>query len=435
MDGDAKARAVSRGYTIQRWINACGGRGAYPIKFNGSIFVVENTDNRHYDADFRLWGGAYWFQNTRLCYWPMLAAGDFDLLQPLFSFYFKALPIRELAAQTYYGHGGAFFPETITIWGTYQDKNYGTSRTGKPDGLTDNTFIRRYWQSGLELLTMMLDYGDLTQDRTFHDETLIPYAKAVIAFFDQHWQRGADGKINFTPAQSLETWHSAVDPMPEIAGLRYVLPRLIVGTSDTATKAAWQKTLDDLPPVPTQTDPKTGLTRLLPAKAYSDRENAENPELYAVFPYRLYGVGLPDIEVGLESWRRRMFKGSGCWRQDPIQAALLGQTGEAAAFVANNFQRSSPSFRFPAMWGAGFDWLPDEDNGGVGMAGLQSMLLQTHGDKIILLPAWPKAWSGTFKLHAPKNTIVEGGIKNGQVIDLKVTPETRKKDAVLMTAH
>ena len=92
------------------------------------------------------------------------------------------LPIRG------YGHDGAFFPETMTIWGTYLDKNYGTCRTGKRDGQTDNSFIRRYWQGGIEMVAMMLDYYDLTQDDAFRDHTLMPYAKAITTFFDQHWK-------------------------------------------------------------------------------------------------------------------------------------------------------------------------------------------------------------------------------------------------------
>ncbi len=53
---------VTRGYALQRFIAACAGRGAYPIKFNGSIFTVDAREpKRHFDADFRSWGGPYWF--------------------------------------------------------------------------------------------------------------------------------------------------------------------------------------------------------------------------------------------------------------------------------------------------------------------------------------------------------------------------------------
>lgn len=30
-----------------------------------------------------------------------------------------------------------------------------------------------------------------------------------------------------------------------------------------------------------------------PARTYSQKRNVENPELYAVFPYRIHGLGNP----------------------------------------------------------------------------------------------------------------------------------------------
>jgi len=65
------------------------------------------------------------------------------------------------------------------------------------------------------------------------------------------------------------------------------------------------------------------------------------------------------------------------------------------------------------------------------MIGLQEMLLQTIGDKIVLFPAWPKEWDVDFKLNAPGNTIVEGVLKNGEILDLKVSPDNRKKDVII----
>ena len=80
------------------------------------------------------------------------------------------------------------------------------------------------------------------------------------------------------------------------------------------------------------------------------------------------------------------------------------------------------------------DWIPDQDHGGVAMTALQRMLLQCEGSKILLLPAWPKDWNVQFKLHAPYNTTVEGVYKDGQIVDLKVSPKSRKKDVVIMEA-
>lgn len=55
---DDDAAYVSRMYDLQRFVTACAGRGAYPIKFNGSIFTVAPADGQG-DHDFRrttIWG-------------------------------------------------------------------------------------------------------------------------------------------------------------------------------------------------------------------------------------------------------------------------------------------------------------------------------------------------------------------------------------------
>ena len=55
-----------------------------------------------------------------------------------------------------------------------------------------------------------------------------------------------------------------------------------------------------------------------------------------------------------------------------------------------------------------------------------------YDKKIVLFPAWPKNMDVHFKLHAPYHTTVEAELKNGKVTMLKVLPESRKKDVVLM---
>ena len=56
---------------------------------------------------------------------------------------------------------------------------------------------------------------------------------------------------------------------------------------------------------------------------------SENPELYTVFPYRLYGVGKPDLTMARDTYKARIYPFAKCWGQDGIHAALLGLTGEA----------------------------------------------------------------------------------------------------------
>jgi len=426
--GNVSTLAMSRGYALQRYLAACGGRGNMWIKFNGSIFTLPYEKQ---DPDYRRWGGAQWFQNARLPYWPCIGAGDDDVTAPFYRHYTQNLTMARERTRIYYGHEGAFFPETQFFWGTYANVDYGWDRRNVPVGFATNTYIRWYWSGGLELAVMMLDEYDNTQDREFLKNTLLPLTAAFLDFYDRHWKRGPDGKILFEPAQSLETWQAATDPLPEIAGLRYIIPRMLALPEEATTaaqRAAWKKTLADLPEVPTRTE--GGKKLLLPARVFSKKSNVENPELYAVWPYRLYGVGKPDLAVGIETFNRRLHRENRCWWQCDVHAAYLGLAGQAARNVLGRMCNWNTAFAFPAMWGPHNDEIPDMDHGGNGQMALQVMLMQTEGRKILLFPAWPKAWDVEFKLHAPMRTIVEGVYRGGKLEQLKVTPESRAADVV-----
>ena len=183
-----------------------------------------------------------------------------------------------------------------------------------------------------------------------------------------------------------------------------------------------------MPPVPLrQLDDRPVLAA---AAEFSSRHNSENPELYAIFPYRLYGVGRDDLEMARRSFDARLVKGSRGWQQDPVQSAMLGLADEAARLVVARFATKDPGSRFPAFWGPNFDWTPDQCHGGNAMLGLQAMVLQPVGGKLYVLPAWPAGWDVEFKLQAPGMTTVEGVFRKGRWEQLKVTPESRAADVV-----
>jgi alpha-L-fucosidase 2 len=170
--GDAAAPGqspVTRGYLLQRFISAAAARGGSPIKFNGTIFNVEarpgaSPETPDGDPDWRRWGGNYWFQNTRLVYWPMLASGDFDMMPPMFRMYQDAIPLSMARAKAYYNlDGAAVFPETMYFWGLPNMGDFGLNNPG-PE-LTSN-YIRRHWNGGIELTAMMLEYYHHTRDES-----------------------------------------------------------------------------------------------------------------------------------------------------------------------------------------------------------------------------------------------------------------------------
>jgi hypothetical protein len=428
LHGNKTTDSVTSGYLLQRFVTACAGRGAYPIKFNGSIFVVDDPLHRSdeklapVNADFRAWGGQYWFQNTRPMYWPRLAAGDFDMMLPLFDMYLHMLPENKAEVKKYYGHDGAYFQETTPFWGTLPFV--------PPSA--EALYTHHYFTPILELTMMMLDYREYTADPHFAKRYLLPIASAGIEFFDRHFPRDSAGHLLLDPDNAIEMYWKVHNPAPDIAGLRAVLTRLAELPPNLAIKQKkhWRDLLAILPPL--AIDSSNGAPRLLPytGPQTAERRNEENPELYAIYPFRLYGLNQPGLQLARHSFDIRKCPQQGCWSQDPIQAARLGYTDIAKEDVRFSLTNKAADLKFPAFWDKGHDYLPDQDNGGNGENGLQQMLLQIDGYKILLLPAWPADWDADFKLHAPYMTTVEGKVRNGQIVDLVVTPAIRRKDVI-----
>ena len=345
-------------------------------------------------ADYRTWGGQYWFQNTRPMYWPCLEAGDFEMMLPLFKMYAAMLPANSAQVTGYYHHQGAYFAETAPFWGGL--KYWG------PEVKEDWT--GHYFTPILELSMMMLDYYEYTGDKSFARDTLLPVASAGITFFDQHFKRDEQGKILLDPDNAIEMYWKVHDPAPDIAGLHAILQRLLALPDDLATpanRAAWQKLLTELPDLPTGI--RNGKTALLPytGPQTARSRNGENPELYAIYPFRLYGNGKPDLQLALDTFNTRRQKQMGCWVQDPIQAAMLGLADVARQYTTYNYTDKEPRLKFPDFCAKKNDYAPDEDNGGNGQHALQKKILQNDGRNLILLPALAPGLGRRFQVKRP----------------------------------
>lgn len=436
-EGD-DAFVVTRAYALQRYIAACAGRGRYPIKFNGSIFTVPAEGAPGY-ADYRRWGPGYWWQNTRLPYYSMCASGDFDMLDPLFRMYGRELmPLFKFRTRRYLNHDGAYIPECIYFWGDMFTETYGWQPADqREDKLQASRWHKWEWVSGLELVGLMLDYYEHTGDGKFLSDTALPTAREILTFFDQHYKTGPDGKLVMHPAQALETWWDCVNPMPELAGLHAATARLLALPEQVTTeqeRAFWRQLQAKLPELPTLRS-KDGNVMLAPARVFKQKSNIENPELYAVFPFRLFALNRPNVEWAIEALKHRLDRGASGWRQDDVFMAYLGQTDQAREYVVRRARSKHAASRFPAFWGPNYDWVPDQDHGSVLLKAVQAMLMQTDGRKIVLLPAWPKDWDTDFKLHAPYQTVVEGKVRGGKVAELNVTPPERRADVEIGKAN
>jgi len=442
---DAIANQVAKNYQLFRYMLGCNAYGSWPTKFNGGLFTYDPqlTDTAlKYTPDFRNWGGGtHTAQNQRLVYWPMLKSGDFEMMKPQFDFYAKLLKNAEIRTEAAWGHKGASFTEQIENFGLPNPAEYGWKRpAGYDKGMEYNAWLEYEWDTILEFCMMILE----TERYNNQDiQVYLPLIESSLSFFKEHYvylakQRGAksldaNGHLVLYPGSGAETYKMAYNSTSTIAGLKTVLQRLLeLRSASAAQKENWQAMLNTIPSICFREF--NGKTTISPARTWERINNTESPQLYPVFPWGIYGVGKAGLDTARNTYQYDTdvlkFSSHVGWKQDNIFAARLGLTDEAARLTKLKLKDSGR--RFPAFWGPGFDWTPDHNWGGSGMIGLQEMLMACDGKKILLFPAWPKDWDVHFKLHAPYQTTVEGTLKNGKLIALKVSPEKRRADIINM---
>ena len=280
---------------------------------------------------------------------------------------------------------------------------------------------------------MMLDYVNFTGDPAFRQGVLVPFAREILLFFDQHYPRGADGKLRLEPAQVIETWWIALNPAPDVAGLRFCLDELLSMKAGTAEdQGRWQRFLAEIAEVFLRTI--EGRQAIAPAQRWEKQSNAENGELYPVFPFRRFGLALGSADLVNWTMRHRscpdMFC-CACWTQDQIHWACAGNAAEAAEGLVRRFRTASTLCRFPLYGKEGPDSCPDFDHFGAGSVALQRMLVQEAGRKILLLPAWPADWDTDFKLHLMSGAVVTGTVKDGRLSAWDIVPASRKNDVAV----
>lgn len=436
---------IGQNYQLFRYMLGCNAYGKYPTKFNGGIFTVDpvfTNPDLNFTPDFRNWGGGTMTaQNQRLVYFPMVKSGDFDMMKSQLDYYLSLQKNAELRSKVYWNHNGASFTEQLENFGLPNPAEYDWKRPADYDaGMEYNAWLEYEWDTVLEFCQMML------QQKEYAGEDIHKYNSFIISclfFFDEHYQylakqRGrkaldGNGKLVLYPGSGAETYKMAYNANSTISALQVITESLL----NLSSKELSKEELEYLKGFQTRIPPLNfGLIDnhkvLVPAKSWERVNNSEVPQLYPVYPWGIYGVGKPDLETALSTWKYdpdalkfRSFIG---WKQDNIFAARLGLTNEAAKY--NTLKMANSDRRFPAFWGPGFDWVPDHNWGGSGMIGMQEMLLQEATGKIYLFPAWPKDWNVHFKLHAKHNTTIEAELINGELKILKVIPEERKKDVI-----
>ncbi len=470
---------ISQRYALERFCQAIASRGTVPPQYNGSLFTMDmpagvlgfdKPKDTPISPDGRDWAQlSFMWQNTRHPYWSMATRGDYDTIIPGMKFVRNGLDIAKDRCKKLYGVDGSVIFEASWL------QNVGVfAFEGMPGHL------RFHQLATIEIPAIMAETYSHTRNEKFLHEILLPCAEEGLKFyFNRFTKTGANGKMLMEGVGCAETYQGVTNPATEMGCMKYLLDQLLTFPIDENHRTMFTKWRALLPDVPTRRI--RGMDLLAVGEVYDPgRTDCETPEMYSVYPFRQACIATPDkIAMARQSFHVRNCSldgtvdwqpvETGGWQSAPVQAAYLGLAREAARLASINFHdrfahwsgnitRGSngeimrgtcdtpgfivgdpksvlpfpyrPRAKFPAFWECKMDGTPDNDHGANSVNTLQSMLIQSHGDKINLFPAWPEDWDVSFKLSAAKNTSVECVYQNGKVVSLKVIPESRRKDII-----
>ena len=223
----------------------------------------------------------------------------------------------------------------------------------------------------------MLDYYEHTLDEAFLAERTGPDGARRAAILRHALPARRGGQARHQPTQAVETyWYDVVNDTPSGG-------RPARGHRAAAGAARLERRRRP------SASSGSGCTRPLrrcrcrrrrqrPGDARREVQpeaaTCENLELYAIWPFRLFGVGRPDLDLAVDTFRRRPEKASIGWQYDGQMRGGVGLADEARGALVGKVGNSNPRHRFPAMWGPNYDWLPDQDHGSNIMLTLQPML-------------------------------------------------------------
>lgn len=439
MEGKQATSQVTQSYVLGKYQLACQMRNRFPVRFQGGFFNVDpkyafygpDVRNSGYSADYRFYGVTYWWQNVRFIYQPQYAQGNFDMMQPFFNFYFRQIPALEASVSAHYKAKGICIPEMISVFGLPGMGDFGFGKNEYSE-----IYTRNIWQQCLEMTVMMLDYYHYTSDTAFLKKYTLSWAEKSLEFYRTRFGRDSAGKLLITPTHALETyWTDVVNDMPSVAGLHFVLQELLHLPSTLTTeeeRKSWTAMQALLPSLPRKKDADGGFVVDNAERYEKKRSNNEAPDLYCLYPFRLYRFGRADSNEVIKAYKRMPNPGRVCWYQTGIFAAKLHFAADAEKDIIARSAAHLKGFRFPGYMDSPHDWKPDYDGSGNMMNTMQEMLMQCEGNKIYLFPAWPLHWNVHFRLNAYQNTIVQGVFENGKLKDLQVWPTSRRKDIQIM---
>jgi hypothetical protein len=450
---DPVAQRAERARNLLLYVMGSSSRGALPPKWNGSIFSV--------NGDARTWGAEYWVWTTEMPYFPLHAAGCSDLADPFFDMYVAQLPDCRQAARQRWASEGAHFGETMPFDGPAvlpedvaeefrgvfiggkpaADLSPRARRLGQYDGSLTilctggelaagrYTYVSHVCSSGAELAVHAWWRYRYTGDREWLATHADPLLRDTAEFYRGLVTRGTDGLYHIQGTNVHEDFWGVTDSIMDLAAIRGVVPLAIRAAElldvDADLRAAWQGLLANLAPYPMGADPQAKALRdgVLADDVWAaghlgevndGHRNSEDVWLNPVFPFEDWTLetrsaatdAIVQRVLDLAHRHRAVVSGEGLNTaiRSPIAAARAGRGADLPAILASYWAAFSPLPNGLSLFEGPND--PSVEHLGLLSMTLQEALLQSvsphpgEPEVISVFPAWPAAWSASFRLLA-----------------------------------
>ena len=467
---DGHGERAARDRMLFLYHMASTSRGAYPPKWNGSIFLTE--------GDARAWGAQFWLWTTEMLYWPLHAADAGELAEPWFDMYRRQLPALETAARQRWNAPGLFVPEVVPFDGpselpenlvaefreifAHRKLNTRSSPMLAAACAYDHhlnvlfhpaatesggyTHASHLASSGAELAVHAWWRYRHSGDTEWLRSHAYPLLRGAVEFYRALARRGEDGLWHLHGTNAHEDFWGVTDSIMDLAAIRGVVPLAIRAAeilgADAELCGQWRAFLAELAPYPMGADPRA---KALTGGALADdawaagylgavngSHNSEDVQLAPIFPFEDWTLETRDPAAAAVARRtmecaprhRRALEGEplNTAIRSPIAAIRAGRGAELPAIL----ERYRAAF---APLPNGFSLFEQVRQGqahsiehlGLLTMTLQEALLQSVAPRpgepevISVFPAWPKAWDAEFRLLARGGFVVTAAIRGGEI--------------------
>ena len=469
---DGRAEQAARLRMLFLYHIAATSRGAYPPKWNGSVFLA--------NGDTRDWGSQFWLWTTEMLYWPLLAADAADLGAPFFDMYRRQLPALETAARQRWNADGIFLPETVPFDGPaelpedlvdgYRDVFLrGRSNATLPERLEaccqfdyhlsmllsqtaedhgGYSPIGHLASSGAELAVHAWWRYRYTGDSVWLRSHAYPLLRGVAEFYRSYCRQGEDGRYHIHGTNAHEDFWGVTDSIVDLAAMRGAVPLAIRAAEilgvDAELRQQWRAFLDQLAPYPMGHDSRAkALTGAAPADdawaagfkgAVDGSHNAEDVQLTPIFPFedwtletrepRMDDIARHTLEKAPQ--HAAVLNGASLSTaiRSPIAAVRAGRADDLPAILERYAAAFAPLKNGFSLFEGGGD--PDAQAHSIEHLGLLTMTLQEallqsvsphpgEPEIISVFPAWPRSWDAEFRLLARGGFLVTARCIAGRV--------------------